>query len=95
MTDATNRLDNAAKSFNRHEVDHHKGEYVRGDVHSNTIDGFWSHLKRSITGTHKVISRKYLQEYLDGFVFLRNNRYSDKERFVSLLGTILLSAKPR
>lgn len=95
MTDATNRLDNAAKSFNRHEVDHHRGEYVRGDVHSNTIDGFWSHLKRSITGTHKVISRKYLQEYLDGFVFLRNNRYSDKERFASLLGTILLYAKPQ
>lgn len=89
LTDKTNRLDKVAVGFNRHSVDHGKGEYVRGDVHANTIEGFWSHIKRSITGTHKVVSRKYLQEYLNAFVFHRNNRYSDKERFWALLGILI------
>lgn len=93
MTDKTNRLDKVAVGFNRHAVDHHRGEYVRGDVHANTIEAFWSHIKRSITGTHKVVSRKYLQEYLDGFVFLRNNRHSDRERFALLLAILLQTAK--
>lgn len=89
LTDKTNRLNKVAVGFNRHSVDHGKGEYVRGDVHANTIEGFWSHIKRSITGTHKVVSRKYLQEYLNAFVFHRNNRYSDKERFWALLGILI------
>lgn len=89
LTDKTNRLDKVAVGFNRHSVDHGRGEYVRGDVHANTIEGFWSHIKRSITGTHKVVSRKYLQEYLNAFVFHRNNRYSDKERFWLLIGILI------
>jgi phage-related protein len=47
--------------------------------------------KRSISGTHKVVSKKHLQEYLDAFVFLRNNRDNDKARFFSLLGIVLQS----
>lgn len=89
LTDGTRVLEKVAVGFNRHSVNHNIGEYVRGDVHSNTIDAFWSHIKRSISGTHKVVSKKYLQEYLDGFVFLRNNRHSDRERFALLLGTLL------
>ena len=89
MTDKTNRLNKVAVGFNRHAVDHGRGEYVRGDVHANSIEGFWSHIKRSITGTHKVVSRKYLQEYWDGFVFLRDNRYSDKERFWKLFSILI------
>lgn len=89
LTDSTRVLEKVAVGFNRHSVNHNIGEYVRGDVHANTIDAFWSHIKRSISGTHKVVSKKYLQEYLDGFVFLRNNRHSDRERFALLLGTLL------
>ncbi len=89
LTDGTRVLEKVAVGFNRHAVNHNIGEFVRGDVHSNTIDAFWSHIKRSISGTHKVVSKKYLQEYLDGFVFLRNNRHSDRERFALLLGTLL------
>lgn len=88
MTDNTNRIDKVALGFTRLTVDHHKGEYARGDVYANTIDGFWSHIKRSINGTHKVVSRKHLQEYLDAFVFHRNNGDSDKQRFFSLLETV-------
>ena len=89
LTDKTNRLDIVAKEYIRETVDHSKGEYVRGDVYTNTIEGFWSHVKRSIKGTHKVISKDYFQSYLDGFVFHYNNRYSDKQRFSLLLETLL------
>lgn len=93
LTDKTNKLDNVAYGYDRHAVDHHKGEYARGDVHVNRIESFWAHVKRSIKGTHKVVSKKYLQSYLNGFVFHYNNRHSDSERFASLLGTILLGAR--
>ena len=86
MTDGTNRI---AVGVNRLTVDHHKGEYVRGDVHANTIDAFWSHIKRSINGTHKVVSKKHLQEYLNAFVFHRNNGDNDKERFFALLKIVM------
>lgn len=92
MTDKTNRLDNVAKGFNRLSVDHGRGEFVRGDVHANTIDAFWSHIKRSITGTHKVVSKKHLQEYLDAFVFHRNNGGNDKLRFYALLENVMRPA---
>jgi len=92
MTDKTNRLDNVAKGFNRLSVDHGRGEFVRGDVHANTIDAFWSYIKRSITGTHKVVSKKHLQEYLDAFVFHRNNGGNDKLRFYALLESVMRPA---
>lgn len=94
MTDNTNRLEKGAIAlgFNRLTVDHHKGEFVRGDVHANTIDAFWSHIKRSITGTHKVVSKKHLQEYLNAFVFHRNNGSNDKERFFLLLQIVMQGA---
>lgn len=90
MTDGANTIVSGAVGYDRHMVNHKKGEYVRGDVYTNTIDGFWSHVKRSMKGTHKVVSKKYLQHYLDGFVFHYDNRRSDKVRFASLLGTVLL-----
>lgn len=93
LTDSTKVLHKVAKGYDRHMVDHHKFEYVRGDIHINNVESFWAHTKRSIKGTHKVISKKYLQTYLDGFVFHYNNRYSDKQRFSALFGAILSSAR--
>ncbi|HEY4487379.1 MAG TPA: IS1595 family transposase [Candidatus Paceibacterota bacterium] len=89
MTDKTLHLDNAARPYDRHSVHHKKQEYVRGDVHTQTVDWFWSNTKGSIRGTHKSISPKYLQSYLDGFVFHYNNAGTDKQRFFALLDTVL------
>lgn len=76
----------------RHEaVNHSKKEWVRGDVHINTIEAFWSHVKRSLKGIHKAISKQHLQTYLDGFVFHYNNRHSDRKRFEVLLETLLFA----
>lgn len=55
-------------------VNHSIGEYGRGIVHTNTIEGFWSQLKRSIDGTYHCVSRKYLQLYLNEFVYRYNYR---------------------
>lgn len=93
MTDDSNRYNKVAVGFDRFSVNHSNGEYVRGDIHTNTIEGFWSHIKRSITGTHKVVSKKYLQDYLNGFAFHYNNRYSDKQRFELLLDTLLHASR--
>lgn len=89
LSDNTNVLKNVAMGYDRYMVNHSKQEYVRGNVHVNNIETFWAHTKRSIRGTHKVISKKYLQSYLDGFVFHYNNRYSDRERFSALFGALL------
>jgi transposase-like protein/predicted RNA-binding Zn-ribbon protein involved in translation (DUF1610 family) len=55
-------------------VNHSKLEYVRGSAHTNTIEGYWSQLKRSIDGTYHSVSPKYLQSYLDEFSFRYNLR---------------------
>jgi transposase len=57
-------------------VNHSIGEYGRGLVNTNTIEGFWSQLKRSIDGTYHCVSAKYLQLYLNEFVYRYNHRES-------------------
>lgn len=60
--------------YNHDAVNHWKKEFARGAVHTNTIEGFWSQLKRSIRGTFHSVSVKYLQSYVDQFAFLYNHR---------------------
>lgn len=55
-------------------VNHSQGVYVRGDVHTNTIEGFWATVRRGIGGTYHAVSTKYLQTYLDEYSFRYNNR---------------------
>jgi len=55
-------------------VKHGRGEYVNGAVHTNTIEGFWSIVKRGIVGTFHKVSKKYLQLYVNEFQFRYNNR---------------------
>ncbi len=55
-------------------VDHSKKVYVSGDVHVQTIEGFWSLVKRGISGVYHGVSSKHLQSYLDEYVFRYNNR---------------------
>jgi transposase-like protein len=59
----------------KHEfVGHSRGEYVRGEVHTNNIESFWSLLKRGVIGTYHHVSKKYLPLYLAEFQFRHNNR---------------------
>lgn len=89
LTDNSNRYNTVARGYDRFSVNHSEKEYARGDVHTNTIEAFWGHFKRSIAGVNKTISKKYLPFYLDGFVWHANNRHNDSARFSSLLGALL------
>ncbi len=57
-------------------VNHRAKEWVRGDVHTGTIDGYWGLLKRGIIGSFHQVSAKHLHRYLSEFQFRWNNRES-------------------
>jgi len=59
----------------QHEfVDHSKGEYVRGDAHTNTLEGFFSVFKRGLIGVYQHVEEQHLDRYLAEFDFRYNNR---------------------
>ncbi|HEY5058025.1 MAG TPA: IS1595 family transposase [Gaiellaceae bacterium] len=85
MTDSFASYRGLGKEFASHEyVSHSDGEYVRGDVHTNTAENYFSILKRGIDGTYHHISEAHLPRYLAEFDFRYNNRVglgvSDAER---------------
>jgi transposase-like protein len=74
-TDDNPAYGNLSDENTKHEtVNHSHGEYVRGDVHTNSIEGGWSLFKRCIVGAYHKISVKHLDSYLDEFEFRFNNR---------------------
>jgi len=66
-------------------VNHSAKEYVNGDVHTNTIEGFWSLLKRGIIGIYHQTSKKHLQKYLDTFAFRYITRQTTEAERMNLL----------
>jgi transposase len=70
------------------KVCHSKNEYARGDVYTNTIEGFFSQMKRSIDGTYHSVSRKYLQLYVDEFSYYYNQRFAGTSVFHDLLSRL-------
>lgn len=90
MTDEGPGVTAAGREFARHQtVNHGAGEYVRGDAHTNTIEGYFSIFKRGITGTYHHISPKHLKRYLAEFDFRYNERealgVTDTERAVKAI----------
>ncbi len=77
MTDSASwyRHMNRDGSFASHEsVDHSKDEYVRGHVHTNTVEGYYSIFKRGMKGVYQHCSEKHLHRYLAEFDFRYSNR---------------------
>ena len=74
-TDEHSGYGSLAEGGYRHQVVRHgRDEYVRGMVHTNSMESFWSLLKRGVMGTYHNVSRKYLPLYLNEFTFRHNNR---------------------
>ena len=83
------------KKHLRHDVIKHEVQYVRGDVHTQGIENYWSLLKRGIIGVFHHVGKNHLPSYLNEFEFRFNRRkVSDVERFAALMsqtsGTRLL-----
>jgi len=78
MTDSNNAYTYPGKEFASHEkVDHSSEEYVRGDVTTNAVEGYFALLKRGVHGTFHHISKQHLDKYLGEFDFRFNHRKMD------------------
>jgi transposase-like protein len=75
----------------KHEVINQAVEYVNGNIHTNTMENFWSLLKRSLKGTYVSVEPFHLFRYLDEQAFRYNNRLpmSDSDRFTYLVRKIV------
>jgi transposase-like protein len=77
-----------------HEVVNHAEEYVRGQVHTNGLENFWSLLKRNLKGTYVAVEPFHLERYVDEQVFRFNNRatkdnpLNDSDRFLLALSQV-------
>lgn len=73
-------------NYNHKIVRHGIGQYVDGEIHTNTLEGFWGLLKRQIIGTHHKVSPKHLQKYVDESVYRYNTKsFSDCYKALSIL----------
>lgn len=91
VTDGWKGYNQLHKSGYSHEVVIHKeGEYVNEKgFHTNSIEGFWSHLKRGILGIYHLVSRKHLQKYCNEFAFRYNTRHlGEIQRFAYFLPSL-------
>ena len=73
------------RRYTHRRINHSEKVYVMGNVHTNTIEGFWSLAKRGIGGVYHSVSKKYLQTYLNEYSFRYNRRNSGQPMFTSLL----------
>ncbi len=85
MTDEFRGYRKPGKRFAKHEsVNHSAGEYVRGNAHTNTVEGYFSILKRGIIGVYHHVGRQHLNKYLSEFDFRYNTRtLTDGDRTIS------------
>jgi len=71
--------------YDHQRIRHAQRVYVSGDVHTNTIEGFWSLVKRGLDGVFHGVSKQHLQGYLNEYAWRYNQRYEARGRFQELL----------
>ena len=69
------------QGYQHRRINHGARVYVRGEVHTNTIEGFWALLKTGIIGTHHAVGGKYLQSYVNEYAFRYNHRNDGRPMF--------------
>jgi transposase len=82
-----NNLDNVG--FDHRAIAHSQKVYVSaGDIHTNSVEGFWSQLKRSIDGTYHHVTAGHLQGYVDEYSFRYNHRNDEQPMFLTMLNKV-------
>jgi transposase len=71
--------------YRHHRINHSARIYVDGDVHTQTIEGFWGLVKNGLRGTYHAVSQKHLPTYLNEYVWRYNHRDDDAAQFRTLL----------
>ncbi len=95
---AYNNLDKATKDgkplgYTHRRIHHASKIYVVGDIHTNTVEGFWSLIKRGIGGVYHAVSQEYLQTYLDEYTYRYNRRDQGNLIFHAILAEVSKRAK--
>ena len=89
-TDEAGQYVKLGNTFSGHSfVSHGKGEYVRGDVHTNTIEGYFSVFKRGMKGVYQHCGKKHLHRYAAEFEFRHNNRVANGVNDLMRADTVL------
>jgi transposase len=78
------------RGYQHKRINHSQKVYVRGDVHTQTIEGFWSLVKNGIRGAHHAVSAKHLQGYLNEYAWRYNFRDDPRSMFELLLARAAL-----
>lgn len=88
MTDEYAGYEKVGREYDHSKVTHSALEYVRGDVHTNSIENFWSLFKRGVVGSFHKVSEKHLDRYLDEFTYRFNGR-DDEQLFQHTLKNLV------
>lgn len=73
------------KRYQHRRIKHGLGVYVKNDIHTNSVEGLWSLIKRGIGGVYHHVDPHYLQSYLDEFCFRYNRRHKGNQQFKMIL----------
>ena len=84
-------LAHPAMGYVHKRIKHSAKVYVVGDIHTNSVEGFWSLIKRGIGGVYHAVSKKFLQSYLDEYSFRYNHRHDTEPMFLTFLRQIAKS----
>lgn len=84
-TDGYTAYQDLGKKYNHKTIQHSKGEYVNGEIHTNTIENLWSQIKRGLQGVYRVVHPEYLQHYLDEYTWRYSHRFDKSPMFYLLL----------
>lgn len=73
------------KGYTHERIAHNDGVFVVGNVHTNSIEGFWAQIKNAVNGVHHGVASKYLQQYVNEYAF----RYSHRDDVTPMFQTML------
>jgi len=73
------------RRYQHRRIKHRAGIYVKNDIHTNSVEGLWSLIKRGISGVYHHVDPQYLQNYLDEYCFRYNRRHKGNRQFKAIL----------